>query len=116
MAEERSCARCRYGDDHPERGLVACLWVYLIERPIPRWADDLGHPVLPSEAQECPAYEEMEGHMVSNDELSCPYCGADHVDGRCQGCRDWYCDECLRETTGRTLCPNCDGRANETPR
>lgn len=39
-------------------------------------------------------------------EESCPYCGNDHVDGRCKSCGDRYCDECL-DPTG--LCPNCDG-------
>lgn len=37
----------------------------------------------------------------------CPFCGADHVDGRCSACGDRYCDECL-DYIGRYLyCPNC---------
>jgi hypothetical protein len=43
------------------------------------------------------------------DKEGCPYCGADHVDGQCDSCADWYCDECLVEG----LCPNCDGRAEQ---
>ena len=59
--------------------------------------------------------------MASDETESCPYCGAEHVDGKCDECGDFYCDECLDETADfsgpgggirhRVLCPNCDGRA-----
>lgn len=40
----------------------------------------------------------------------CPYCGNDHVDGKCKSCGERYCDECL-DADG--LCPNCNGEAKK---
>lgn len=53
---------------------------------------------------------------------TCPYCGNENPDERCEECGDRYCSDCLefsevelypREKTGkpirakRRLCPNC---------